>query len=349
MPFPIPPTRPDGSRRTSSKMAEENTIDEANLGSRDGVGAWLEFQATMISMAVVSRLPRFMQNGLVSFLARIAMKLDKRHTQAARTFIGQALGPEAAKEDWRIHRAYVNLFQMSIDSHAFERKVPMDKVLDHYEIDAIPEVRAAWASGRGAVLVTSHIGDWEAGAAIMPHVGMAPAHVVARPPKNRYLSKHLLKVRERKRITVLPRRGGMKQIGAVIEQGGWIAMLLDQRSRGKHVLAPFFGRPTTCERSVPVLLKRLRMPIAFCACYNTDRPFYYKFTFPRLIEPEELDGMSIEEIVTLLNHEQEKLIMNHPEQYFWLHVRYRDAPPMPAEGAAESKATPKDNSSAVPS
>lgn len=331
-------------------MAEENKIDEANLGSRDGPGAWLEFQATMISMAVVSRLPRFMQNGLVSVLARLAMKLDKRHTNAARAFIGQALGPEAAKESWRIHRAYVNLFQMSIDSHAFERKVPIDKVLDHYEIEAIPEIREAWASGRGAVLVTAHIGDWEAGAAIMPHVGMSPAHVVARPPKNRYLSKHLLEVRERKRITVLPRRGGMKAIGAVLQKGGWIAMLLDQRSRGKHVLAPFFGRPTTCERSIPVLLKRLRMPIAFCACYNTDRPFYYKFTFPRLIEPEELDGLSIEEIVTLINREQEKLILNHPEQYFWLHDRYRDAPPLsPDEESEKPQNTSADTSSAVPS
>lgn len=307
---------------------ENKTDDEANFGSRSGFGAWIEFQATVMTMGVVSRLPRFMQNALVNFLARVAMKFDKRHTQAARAFISQALGEDAAREDWRIQRAYVNLFQMSIDSHAFDRKVPADKVLDHYTIDAIPEVRAAWGSDRGAILVTCHVGDWEAGAAVMPFVGMNPAFVVARPPKNRYLSQHLLRVRERKNVTVLPRRGGMKQIGAALEQGGWIAMLLDQRSKGKHVIAPFFGRRTTCERSAAVLIKRLKMPIVFCACYNTDRPFHYEMVFPRLIEPQELEGKSVEEIVTIINGEQEKLILRHPEQYFWLHDRYRDAPPL---------------------
>ena len=310
-------------------MLDQIKIDDgANLGSRSGFGAWIEFKATVITMGVVSRLPQSLQTGLVNVLARLAMRLDKRHTQAARSFIAQALGEDAARDDWRIRRAYVNLFQMSIDSHAFDRKVPADRVLDHYEIEAAPEVRDAWGSERGAILVTCHVGDWEAGAAMMPHVGMDPAFVVARPPKNRYLSEHLLRVRKRKNVTVLPRRGGMKQIGAVLEKGGWIAMLLDQRSKGKHVIAPFFGRPTTCERSVAVLIKRLKMPIVFCACYNTERPFHYRTVFPRLIEPQEFEGKSVEEIVTVINGEQEKLILQHPEQYFWLHDRYRDAPPL---------------------
>jgi KDO2-lipid IV(A) lauroyltransferase len=326
-------------RYPHNPMADEpKNEDEANLGSRAGAGAWLEFKATMFAMGVVSRLPRFVQKALISGLARLAMRLDKRHSHAARAFISQALGPAAAKEDWRIHRAYVHLFQMSVDSHAFDRKVPADQVLEHYDIECLPEVQAAFDSDRGAILVSCHVGDWEAGAAVMPYLGMSPSYVVARPPKNRYLSQHLLEVRRRKNVTVLPRRGSMLQVGSVLKEGGWIAMLLDQRSSGKSVLAPFFGRPTTCERSVAVLIKRMGMPIVFVGCYITDRPFYYDMVFPCIIQAEELADKSVEEIITRINREQEKLILRHPEQYFWLHDRYRDAPPL--ETAGEAPASP---------
>ena len=45
----------------------------------------------------------------------------------------------------------------------------------------------------------------------------------------------------------------------------------------------------------------------------------------RVIWPEESAGKSPEEIATLVNREIERLVLEHPEQYFWLHERYRGA------------------------
>lgn len=315
-------------------MAEPITFDEEqNLGSRGGALAYVEYLLTRAALVGVSRLPHGVQAVIVGGLARLAMRFDRSHTQGARRFLAQALGPEAASDDRRILAAYRHLFRMSIDAEAFDRRVPQSRILEHFEVEADEETLAALRAGEGGIMVTPHVGDWEAGSAVLPHLGMRPMHVVARPPKNRYLSRHLLRVRQRRQVTVMPRRGGMGQSAAILESGGWMAMLLDQRPRGKHVVAPFFGRPVPCERSAAVLMKRLGVPIYFGSCFLTEQPFHYRVVFPRRLGAEELAQLSVEEIVTLVNQEQEKLILRHPEQYFWLHDRYRDAPPL-----AESEA-----------
>jgi KDO2-lipid IV(A) lauroyltransferase len=124
-------------------------------------------------------------------------------------------------------------------------------------------------------------------------------------------------------MRLLPRRGAMEFAPAVVRGGGTLAMLLDQRARIKPVLAPFFGRESKCDRSASVLLRRLRAPLVFAACYRTSDPRRYRLVVPRVVQPEEVAGKSAEEVAALVNAELEKLILAAPEQYFWLHDRWR--------------------------
>jgi Kdo2-lipid IVA lauroyltransferase/acyltransferase len=307
---------------------------ERNLGARGGLMAWLEYGFVRALLGGVSRLPDGVQRAFVGGAARLAAKVDKRHGDAARSFMRQALGCAQMERDGdeRVVQAYRHLFQLSLDSEAFERRVPQASLLEHYDFKTCAGFDELMGADTGGLLVTLHVGDWEAGSAAMPHIGMDPAYGVARPPKNRYLSEHLLRVRERKRVRVMPRRGGMQQSGKILENGGWIGLLLDQRPSGKHVLAPFFGRLAPCERSAAVLMKRMGVPVAIGANFKTARPFHYEFVISRILQPEELAQMSVVEIVTLVNGEMEALILRHPEQYFWLHDRFRNAPEPEAAG-----------------
>ncbi|MFT7670932.1 MAG: KDO2-lipid IV(A) lauroyltransferase [Planctomycetota bacterium] len=303
---------------------------EDALGYRTGVVAWLEYASTRSAMGVLSRLPYGLQTLIGKGLSRIAIRVDKRHANAARDYIRQALGGDALKDDRHVLDAYLHLYRVSLDSGAFNRKVPQETLLDHYNIIASDEVRAAFEGDEGGIMVTAHIGDWEAGSAIMPHIGMKPAYAVSRPVKNRYLSKFLNGIREKKQLNLVPRRGGMRSTVGILGAGGWIAMLLDQRPRGKNIVASFFGRRVACERGAAVLIKRLGVPVVFGACYTTDRPFHYQLEFPSYYSADHLSKLSLQEFVELMNRELESLILKHPEQYLWLHDRYRDAPPREA-------------------
>jgi Kdo2-lipid IVA lauroyltransferase/acyltransferase len=312
-------------------MADSIRFDpEVNFGARKGVGAWIEYAATRLALGGANRLPYAVQRALTGALARIAFRVDQRHTEAARTFLRQALGEGmgGAEEDRRIISAYQHIFRISLDADAFERRVSRDRRLDHYSVHRAPGLDEAIAAGRGGIVLTPHVGDWEAASAAMPHLGMKPAYAVARPPKNLYLSRHLLRVRESRRVTVMPRHGGMARAAQILREGGWIGMLLDQRPGLRNTIVPFFGRPAWCERGAAVLMRRMRVPIAISGCYLTDRPFHYELHFSRVVTPEELATLSVEEITLLINRETEKLILRRPEEYFWLHDRYRYAPPV---------------------
>lgn len=317
-------------------MAEKVDFEtEQKLGTRTGLGAWVESWLVRGLMGGLSRLPRAVQRVLVSGAAHLAARLDRRHSDAARSFLRQALGCAQYEKDGerRVVQAYRHLFQVSLDAAAFERHVPQESLMEHFKVTACEEFHEMIRTSKGGIMVTGHLGEWEAGSAIMPHVGMTPSYVVSRPPKNRYLSEHMLRVREQRGLTIMPRRGGMKQVGAILAAGGWIAMLLDQRPGGKHVIAPFFGRPAPCERSAAVLMKRMGVSLAIGANFGTERPFQYEFVVPRVVRPEELSQLSVEELVTLINRELEALILSRPDQYFWLHDRYRGAPE-PSQAAA---------------
>jgi KDO2-lipid IV(A) lauroyltransferase len=117
----------------------------------------------------------------------------------------------------------------------------------------------------------------------------------------------------------------MQDAPAVVAGGGMLGLMLDQRARKRPVMAPFFGRAARCDRSAAVLLKRLRAPIVFAACYRTGTPWRWRLEVPTVLWPKDLEGQTVEAITARVNGELEKLILAAPEQYFWLHDRYRGA------------------------
>ena len=127
-------------------------------------------------------------------------------------------------------------------------------------------------------------------------------------------------------MTVLPRRGGIDLAAEGLKSGSWLLVLLDQRPRKGEVMAPFFGCSTRTERSAGVLARRQRLPIVYFHCLKTDEPFQYKLRFTRIVTPEEVRSLSVEELATLSNEEAERAILACPEQYFWLHDRFRKDP-----------------------
>ena len=296
-------------------------------GSEDGFVPRLQAHALGVALAVAARLPwSFVRLGLGG-LARVAKAVDRRHARAARTFLTQALGELAPAElEARVLQAYRHLFRIGIEPTRFRLRVPPGRFAEHYDVEWSADMERVRQSGDGCIFVTGHIGNWEAGAVAMPLLGFRPAYAVAKPPKNRPLSIRLQEGREALGTRVLPRRGAMAAAPKILREGGSLAMLLDQRARKRPVLAPFFGRLARCDRSAGVLMKRLERPVCLGACYLTERPLYYRVRFFDVLWPEELRQAKPEQIAERLNRGFERMILAAPDQYFWLHDRFKDTP-----------------------
>lgn len=304
-------------------------------GKKDGLGARLEYLAMRAVMGTLGRLPDRAREAAFGGLARVAPHLDRRHADAARRFLDQALGPLAPEDrERRVRQAYRHFFRVLIDSWRIERELPYERTPEHFEVELDDDARRLFTSERGCVVVTGHLGNWEASTAVMPWLGLQPAYVIGKPVKNRYVSQAIQRMRESRHVRLLPRRGAMKSAAAIVQAGGALGMVLDQRARQRPVLAPFFGRPARCDRSAGVLLRRLNVPVGVFACVYTEGSLRFRLVTSEVLWPEDLAGASPAEVAARVNRALERLIRAHPDQYFWLHDRYRDTPESVDEGDA---------------
>lgn len=308
---------------------------QAVEGPDDGLYRRIECAVVRGALAVAARMPEFMVGWAVNGLAAIAHRVDRRHADAARAFLTQALGTMSPDElQGRVRQAYRHFLRVVLDTERFALRVPPDRVLEHFDVHWTEEARRAVESG-GCVLTTAHHGFWELATFACPSLGFRPFYPVGKPPKSKPLSHAIQRSRERFGARLLPRRGAMQAAPKIVGVGGTLGLLLDQRARKRPVLAPFFGRPARCDRSAGVLLRRLGVPIVCIVAYPTNQPLHYTIEFPAVLWPQDLAGVDPAGIAARLNAVFEKMILEHPDQYFWLHDRYKDTPlEFPAEAEA---------------
>lgn len=303
-------------------------------GESNGLASRASAFAARAAVAGATRLPEGALALLLSSLSGAAARFDRGHTRAAHEFLGQALGElPRAELARRTRRSYLQLLRVAVDSERFLRLVPRERIAQHVEVEASPEARAVFARRKGCLMVSPHLGNWEVPMLVLPTLGVHPLYGVAKPPKNLYLSRAVQASRERNGSRILSRKGAMAAAPAILKAGGTIAMVIDQRTSGRAMLVPFFGRLARCERAPGVLLKRQRVPIVLSHCLEGPKPLTYRIFFTDVLEPDEWGRREVEEIALRINQGLERLIRAHPEQYVWIHDRYRDTPRELAPGA----------------
>ncbi|HUR28517.1 MAG TPA: lysophospholipid acyltransferase family protein, partial [Planctomycetota bacterium] len=278
---------------------------------------------------LLGALPVGAQAAFATLTARAARRLDRRHSDAAREFLTQAFGAKLSAEERerRVLDTWKFFFTMLARTGRLDREVQRGGFDAHFERVYGPGVEEALAKRRGLIVVTPHLGDFEAGAFAMPRLGFSPVYVVSRPPRNRYLSITAQRQRDARGFRLLHRHGAMEDVSKILQAGGTLVMMLDQRARKRTVVAPFFGRPAHCERAPGILMRRLAVPVLVGWVEALERPWHYRVHMQRVFEPQEFARSSPEEVATALNRAMEEMILSAPGQYFWLHDRYRKAPP----------------------
>jgi lauroyl/myristoyl acyltransferase len=116
-------------------------------------------------------------------------------------------------------------------------------------------------SGRGFLLVTGHVGNWEMGAVTLREHGLTPA-VVGQPELDAGVQEMRLALRTRLGVESIDIGSSMAtafKVRSAVDRGRAVALLVDRAYPEDQVIVPFFGRPTPFLRS-PALLAR------FCDC-----------------------------------------------------------------------------------
>ena len=105
--------------------------------------------------------------------------------------------------------------------------------------------------------------------------------------------------------------------------------VVDQNQRLRGVFAPFFGEVASCERAAVTLCLRNAYPLIVGAALRVDGRFRFRLVLLPPFVPERTGdkGGDLYRGVVAVNERLEQLIRMAPEQYLWIHNRYRKKPP----------------------
>ena len=200
-------------------------------------------------------------------------------------------------------------------------------VLEHFAgADGLDLVQQQIAEGRGALVLTGHLGNWELAGAMVAAHGM-PIDVVVRLMGNPLFDEYLTRTRARLGMTVIRDRDAVRQTPRSLRAGRVIAFLSDQSAL--HIASTFidfFGRPAKTPRGPAVFAIRLDAPVFFGACIREADGRYRIHVREIAVERTGDTDRDIDAILTEYSRLLEHYVRATPEQYFWQHRRWKRQP-----------------------
>ncbi|MBS0319410.1 MAG: 4'-phosphopantetheinyl transferase superfamily protein [Proteobacteria bacterium] len=212
--------------------------------------------------------------------------------------------------------------------------VPTRRRPSRVRVDNVEALAGALAQGRGAIIVTGHFGSWEvattAGIARFPEM-RGRFHFVRRPIKPRWLDSLVNWHFRGAGFGVLPKKGGLDAIVERLEAGDIVVFPFDQYAKGKDgIPVEFFGHPARTFKSVAIIALATGAPVLPAASWREpDGSHVLKFEAPLPIIEDEDTNRAIRLNTRSYNAALERLVLRHPEQWYWAHRRWKDAPSPP--------------------
>ncbi|NQD95190.1 lysophospholipid acyltransferase [Pseudomonas sp. CrR25] len=192
------------------------------------------------------------------------------------------------------------------------------------QVDGMSVLQEALASGKGVVLISSHLGNWEV---LLQYVSsLCKPVVLYRPPKLKAVDELLVKQRVQLGNSLAPStKEGILSLVKTVRKGGVAGIAADpEPSLSSGVFVPFFGVPTLTSKFVPSLVHGGKAIGVFIHALRLDDGSGYRV----VVEPADaaLYGDDIEAAVAALNQGIEEQVRRYPSQYMWNMKRFKKRP-----------------------
>jgi KDO2-lipid IV(A) lauroyltransferase len=183
--------------------------------------------------------------------------------------------------------------------------------------------------GRPLLALTGHFGNWELLSYLTGLFGLRGG-IVARRLDNPFLDRFLSRFRSKTGQTLLDKSADYSRILDMLAHGGSLGMVGDQDAGPRGLFVSFFGRPASTFKSIALLSLEYGAPIIVVGVARIGHPMQYRHYLEDVILPEEYAGHvdATRAITQRYTAALERMVRRHPEQYFWLHRRWKHKPPV---------------------
>ena len=294
---------------------------------------WLDYLVYMVvrSLVAFAQMLSIEQSyGLAHFLGWVLYQADKRHREVGLDNLKHAYGDAMSQRerDEVVRGVYRHFCMMLIEILHLPRKIQLTNWRDYFVLEGHGHLLDLFMSGkRPLIFLTGHYGNWEMAGYVFGLFGF-PTVAVARTLDNPYLERYLKSFRERTGQQLIPKSGGFDQMVEVLKNNRALSFLADQDAGQRGLYVDFFGRPASTHKAIALLAIEHNAPVVVGYARRIGPGFRYEVGCDAIIEPEEWTGTADDARLLTQRYTSalERIIRRDPEQYLWLHRRWKHQP-----------------------
>jgi KDO2-lipid IV(A) lauroyltransferase len=197
-----------------------------------------------------------------------------------------------------------------------------EEIKDIVEVENLEEFDKAYQKNKGVMAITGHIGNFELLAASIASKGYNIS-VVGRKLYDERLDRILVDYREKLGVKNISSDAGAKKVLKALNSGEALGVLIDQdTSRVRGIFVDFFGRKAKTPVGPLILALRAGSPIVPIAIIRKNNE-NHKIIITKAIEKEKNEKENVVEITQECTKRLEDFIRQNPEQWVWMHERWK--------------------------
>ncbi|MCA9424551.1 MAG: lysophospholipid acyltransferase family protein [Candidatus Omnitrophica bacterium] len=272
---------------------------------------------------LLQKLPLKAVQGLGHFVGGLAFIFAKKGRRTALSNLQLAFGDELSQKNReRIARnSFRNLITTAFEI-CWAKNLPEDinPVVSPLNKEACIE---AYKRGKGVLLIVPHMGNWEVCARWLTQ-NLPSVNAVVRKQSEPWMEHMLQSFRHDTGLKVIYNRDSLRQVLSVLRHGELVIMMIDQHMRKGSVQVDFFGQPAMTSAAAALLAVKTGCEVLVGACYRGPNGGWgCEFTDP--VETTVSGDRDADYIVNTQRYVSliEDMVRQHPEDWMWMHRRWR--------------------------
>ena len=296
------------------------TIEEQNS---NGFGESDNFRGKFATF--IAGIPYKHIAGTGKILGRIWYFFDIRHRRIVRRNL-KFVYPEWTPE--RVNRTSISIFQnMGITVLEICQMIYFseDDIMGKVKIRGEEHLFNAMNNNKGTILISAHLGNWEMVALFWPLYFKMPITAVDRQIKNRIINRWIRRLRTKFGNRVIEKEGALPEMTISLRQNKILGVLIDQGTKSSlGVKIKFFDKFVTATPAIALLALRCKSPVlpTFCT-RNGDGTYTINIEPPLALKRTDDLSADLKTNTQIMTDAIEKAVREYPEQWFWVHRRWR--------------------------
>jgi KDO2-lipid IV(A) lauroyltransferase len=301
------------------------------VGLRQEIVWLLQYAALRIVQVLVQAFPFESSLRTARRAGDLLYRLDKRHRRVALENLAASFpGASPAAIERTARRSFQYMIMLGVEFLYIPRNIRFSTF--HRYVTLGPgsaEAMALLSAKQPCIIVGAHFGNWEIAMGMLAAIGFEPVSV-GRPLDNPYVDRFITRLRQWHGQRILTKFGMTEEAQALLRAGAMLAFPADQDAGRRGFFVEFFGRRASAYKSIAYLALEAQVPILVGGAYRlAGRRVRYQSVVLDIIDTSKyarsLDGALA--ITQRYTAGLERLIRLAPEQYLWVHRRWKTRPP----------------------